>query len=401
MKKIIKSIVPLSIIRFFQYFLIDLRRFISFEKKIKTKLPVVVFSNSYADTFFGYYDISPFNEHNEVIYLELKRKSNTVSIIVNNIYNTQKREFAQSRAWNWQQGVRLRWLPMSNDVISFNDFNGSSYFNRVLNIRTGEERIIDWPIYDIDSSGNHALSLNFERLGSLRPGYGYTCKDYHQNETDLLSEGILLIDYRDNKLIKRITYEKIISSGIPANDITQCYINHLSFSPSGNKFLFFWIEIVKGYHKASLVVYDILEDKLIPLELNEKVSHYVWVDEKEILCTAYNKNGECFYYRYNIEFRSRRKEAVDILNKDGHPSMLEHPNIILTDTYPDKRSYQHIYIVELKNGSKKEIISIYSNPRINGERRTDLHPRLNMRKDYISFDSNIGYRRNFYIMKLN
>lgn len=370
------------------------------ERKIQSKCPVICFAKDDADTFFGYYDITPFNRNDELIYVELSDGESYIKIVHNTLDNTKKHYIARSNAWNWQQGCRLRWFAGLDYIVSFNDFDGHKYFNRILNIATKDEKVVDWPLYDIDAKGQVGLSLNFERLGYLRPGYGYTCRPYNYTEDELQQEGIVIVDIIRNMKIEEILYPIIKKVCGTATDLKDCYINHLSFSPSGMKFLFFWIEIIDGYHKASLVVYDMVKKKLIPLELQMKVSHYVWQDENTIICTVYDNNRNCRYYSYQIETREKKLFCDKSLTCDGHPSFITNPSIMLTDTYPDTDYFQHLYSVNVSSNVKKELVKIYSDPMVTGEKRTDLHPRLNANKRMICFDANVSKNRKLYIIKL-
>lgn len=53
-------------------------------------------------TYFGYYDISPF-QGEKVIYVEREKNSNVCNVVLNNVRNSAKQYLAESHAWNWQQ----------------------------------------------------------------------------------------------------------------------------------------------------------------------------------------------------------------------------------------------------------------------------------------------------------
>lgn len=363
---------------------------------INSRYPFVEFSNPGCHTFFGYYDISPF-QGEKLIYLEREKNSSVCKIVLNNIQNTAKQYVADSRAWNWQQGIRLRWFPKVEGVISFNDYIDGKYVNRIIDLKTYEEKRLDWPLYDIDSNGKIGLSLDFERLGVKRPGYGYTCEPYQ--EGNLWNEGISIIDIEKNQLVKTITYKELSDNIKKADDVYHFYLNHLAFSPDGTKFLFFWIDEADGYHQASLGVYDIKADELIPLETEGKASHYVWDGNDEIICTVLNKPRLERFYRYNIKERSKRQICPNSLKEDGHPSFFSKV-ILIADTYPDTRGFQHLFLVNEKEDSKTEIVKIYSVPTFKEETRTDLHPRLSENNKYLSFDSNHDGLRKMLILSL-
>jgi hypothetical protein len=372
-----------------------LKRILHWKSKVITPYKIVEYRTPRVHTFFGYYDVSPFNNRNEVLYLELPNDSNSVRIVKNDTANSGRQMVASSNAWNWQQGSRLRWI--TDDVISFNDFQDGLYLNRFIDIRTKKEDIIPYPLYDIDKACSLGLTLDFERLGRLRPGYGYTCSGKHKpcSEDD---PAISIVNIKGKRIVKSITYKDIYDSFQSSSDLEKCYVNHLSFSPKGDKFLFFWIELVRGYHKASLGVYEMESGVIHTLENVDKVSHYVWVDDDTILCTAYRSPNDCRYYSYRISGGSKEPFCIKCLKQDGHPSLYLR-NLILTDTYPDASGYQFLRIVDPDTDSFKNILEIFSVPVTSGERRTDLHPRLNSEKDIISFDANVRGLRSMFLLK--
>lgn len=365
-------------------------------KRIDTQYKYIEYSNSGCHTYFGYYDISPF-QGEKIIYLERGKNSNVCKIVLNDINNTSKQYLADSHAWNWQQGIRLRWFPNSENVISFNDYIDGKYINRILDITTLKEKRLDWPLYDIDSNGKLGITLDFERLGVMRPGYGYTCEPYKVG--DLWSDGISIIDIEKNQLIRTITYKELSANIKKADDVNKFYVNHLSFSPDGNRFLFFWIDEQEGYHQASLGVYDIPSESLIPLETVKKASHYVWDGNDEIICTLLDSFHYSRYYRFNVIERSRKLICGQSLQHDGHPSFYS-KDTLLTDTYPDKHGFQHIFLVNEGKDEKTEVIKIYSVPTLNAEMRTDLHPRLSKDKKYVSFDTSYASYRKMIVLSL-
>lgn len=365
-------------------------------KKVQTTASYVKVGRKGYNSFFGYYDITPFNSRNDVLYIEVPSNEKQADICCYTLENKCSRIITNTKAWNWQQGSRLRWFSGSDEVISFNDFEDGKYINRILNIRDGKERKLDNPIYDWSFDGKRALTLDFARLGVLRPGYGYTCYDYKAE--DLNNNGIGLIDGVTGLQQRMLSYTEIADAIECNTDFDKCYINHLSFCPSGKKFLFFWIEVINGYHKASLAVYDICEDLIIPLERNEKVSHYVWQDDNTIICTSYSTPRDCRYYVYCLNTRTREQICPKVLNRDGHPSFYQ-TDILLTDTYPDANYYQHLMLVDMIKDEYKPILDIFSNPRFNGERRTDLHPRFNSDKSIISIDAHVSGKRKMYIIE--
>lgn len=373
-------------------------RFRHGESKVDTEHQFVIIGNKYSDIFFGYYDITPFNSRGDILYVKKDKGALEVSICINTTSGKNEHILAKSCAWNWQQGCRLRWFPKTEDEIVFNIFENDRYFARVIDTMGKIVREYSYPLYDIDRNGEVGLSLNFERLGVLRPGYGYTCRPYKISKLE--QESIYILNLKEDKIIDSVTYNDIAQSLRGKCDLNKCYINHLSFSPNGKQFLFFWIEIKNGYHQASLLIYRIDERKLVALDTKNKASHYVWLDENRILCTSYDSPSSCRYYVYYVDKQIKVPYCVKSLREDGHPSVLD-DNTIITDTYPNANGNQYIYKVDSKNDTKEQIIRIYSKPVTNGEWRTDLHPRFNKDKTKICFDSNINGNRELFILEFD
>lgn len=369
-------------------------------KKVESNLEYWSIAKPHSHVFFGYYDVSPFNPiSDEIIYLTLGEREQFVSININKVAKDSEKQIAYSKAWNWQQGVRLRWMPNNSREVIFNDFNGTLYLSRIINVDTREERTVSYPLYDISPDGRYGLTVDFERLGVKRPGYGYTCRSYKEDDHVLENESIDLVDLESDNKKTIITYKEIAEiEGCESKDFKNNYINHLCFSPSGQKFLFFWLTIEASRHKAYLLVHDLETHQTKLLENQEKVSHYVWEDDDHIICTAQNDNRQEHYYRYTVSSGEKMTLNPSVLNRDGHPSIYN-KGVILTDTYPDTMGYQHLYLASTDDTEKEPLLDIYSNCKISGERRTDLHPRLNKGKTLICFDANVNQFRELYFLK--
>jgi hypothetical protein len=82
-------------------------------------------------------------------------------------------EIGESRAWGWQQGCMLQWIPGSSSEIIWNDREGSKFVSRVMDIKTKKMRTLPKAIHALTPDGKWGIGTEFSRIQNLRPGYGY------------------------------------------------------------------------------------------------------------------------------------------------------------------------------------------------------------------------------------
>ena len=383
----------------------SLDRILHGRKKITSSYTYKQFRNKGVHTFFGYYDITPFNPvNNDILYLEYTPSKKTAKIIRDNIEGGQRRVITSTNACNWQQGCRLRWLPNDSSKVIFNDFVDGDYISRIIDVNNGTEERLNMPLYDISPDGSIGITLDFTRLGYMRPGYGYINLPFKEADESMLNEGVDIVDLGTKQIIKTVTYQEMgLVMGKKPSTVKNWYLNHLSFSPNGKKFLFFFLEkLSETQFTASMMCYDIEKNQLKCLEPELKNSHYTWMNNDTILCTAYTflkDRIKCGYYLYDTVTCERAEYCPQSLTIDGHPSRLNEEEII-TDTYPDVISYQYIYKVNGVDDKKETLIQVFNRTADCAEQRTDLHPRLNRDHTLICFDANIDSHRSMFVLKI-
>jgi len=82
-------------------------------------------------------------------------------------------ELGTSMAWSWQQGCMLQFIPGSASEVIWNDRRDGQFVSHIMDIHSRESRILPFPVYALSPDGVTALSVDFERINDLRPGYGY------------------------------------------------------------------------------------------------------------------------------------------------------------------------------------------------------------------------------------
>src|SRR3954467_6862656 len=131
--------------------------------------------------WFGYYDKSEFDPTGRYVLgnrVDFEHRSpradDAIDLGMVDIDNGDRWiDLGRSRAWCWQQGCMLQWLPGSMDEVIWNDREDGRFVSRILDVRSRTLRTIPAPIYAISPDGRWAIAPDFRRLQDMRPGYGY------------------------------------------------------------------------------------------------------------------------------------------------------------------------------------------------------------------------------------
>ena len=166
------------------------------------------------------------------------------------------------------------------------------------------------------------------------------------------------------------------------------YINHISVSPDGKRFMFFhlWTKDSLDMWNMRLLVSDINGSNLVELDREDIISHYTWIDSNRLMVTKVANKEPC-YILYDIKLGT--KTIIDDINLiyDGHPSFLSSKECFVSDTYPLNDCIQNLFVYNVENKKYLPILQIFSDPRFYIEKRCDLHPRLNNGNDIVNIDS--------------
>lgn len=359
-----------------------------------------IFFNPHYHVFFGYYDITPFSEDENLLLamnvpFEKKLLASKAKAKIG-FYNLSDEtpsfhEIGSTRTWCWQQGCRLQWYPeIKNKTVLYNTLVDGNYGCVVKDILTKQiVREYKHPIYTVSSDGRWALSLNFSRVQRLRPGYGYnTMPDRTKNELMPKNDGILRLDMATGEVKFLFSIRDIIN--IKTTDTmpqAEHYFNHLLFNPEASRFLLVHLWVNAGKRYSRLITADRNGKNIYVMNNEGHSSHYCWRSNTQLLVyTTYAKTGT-HYYLYEDMSDNREIVGKGILTQDGHPSFFPYSNIIITDTYPDKYRDQSLIIYNIDNCEKKILSKFYIPIKFYGETRCDLHPRLSPTGSYICIDN--------------
>ena len=366
-------------------------------------------------TFFGYYDVSPFSDDNKRLLAmsgpigNRPPRSNEFLEVGYFDYEVSD-EFHrvdETNTWCWQQGCRLRWDPAApNTQIMYNKLVGGHYGAVIQNIQSREVvREFDFPIYDIDGLGRHALTLNFSRLGRLRPGYGYiNLPDETADSIAPPNDGVWVADLQDGRKELLFSLHDLATTD-PESTMRNGshYLNHISISPDGERFICFHLWESGEIHRNRLVIgrLDGSDIKLVPTD--GAYSHYTWTSPTELLLTVFYDRNRSDYIRYDLKSDEVTPMHDALLCVDGHPTWSPDGKTLLTDTYPDKYGEQALINYTEQDGGyvlHRFRTPIHLSYRHGGEVRCDLHPRWDRTGRRICVDSASGGSRSLYVVEI-
>jgi len=381
-----------------------------------SKISTTILNDQSSEIFFGYHDKTPFSIENDIVLaMRAPVRGNDPMAECRPVelgyfpLNKARRgndfiKFSTTNTWCWQQSCMMQWDPQEpNSRIYYNDLVDGKYGSYLYDLQENKiAKSFNNPIYSISSNGKLAVSLNFSRLGRLRPGYGYSLlPDSTLNDPTPKDDGIFIVDFETgtSKLIVRL-YDLAIQVSCDPGD--EHYINHASFSPDGLHIVFFhiWKLFNSNKRKIRFCNYSLKTESFNIIEDIRTTSHYCWRDDNMILATNVDKSATWRYTLY--DFGNSAKKDLDIaLKQDGHPMFSPvDKEIFITDTYPDKRGDQHLCLVDLKNNKTYEVATLYSPLRFRGQVRCDLHPRWDRKGKQICVDTTARGKREMRIFEV-
>lgn len=388
-----------------------------FGTKMAPTEKICLLSDGDRPTFFGYHDKTPFSGDGMKILAMSIGASDTevnsectqmqIGYFVKNDnggFDNTFHSVTETTIWCWQQGCMLQWNPAnpSREIIYnnlLNGFYGSQVFD-IMDCRV--VRNYQYPIYSVSPCGNYAITLNFSRLGRLRPGYGYTLlEDKTKGDTAPQDDGLFLLDIRtgERKILVSLADLALQIDGREADH----YVNHAVFSSDSLKISFFHIWHTKeNKRKVRLCLYRLDKSYWEEIEGAERsVSHYCWCNDDEIMVTHSDNHGGRMVSIYNIKLGTR-EEQISLAVSDTHPMRSpKNENIFIMDSKPDIQRKQHLYVYNRKQKHISNIGFLFSPYKYTGVVRCDLHPRWDRDGKYIVVDTASDSRRQLALINVS
>lgn len=312
-------------------------------------------------------------------------------------------KLAETKAFCWQQGSMLQWLPGEKTKIIFNDRKGDRYISRIYDIVTGEERELCGAVYCLSPYGQFAVSPNFSRLDKERPGYGYAgIPDPFENSFHPDDDGIYLIDIRNNTSRLVVSVGSIVRNyNHPSMENYKNWFNHLLISPDSRRFAFFhrWRQ-ANGWHLTRMFTANPDGSDVYPLNMDEMSSHYTWVKNDKIICFANRYATGWGNYLFTDKTQKTEIIGEGLFNDDGHCSYSANGKWMLTDTYPDAEKLRTLILLDIEKGIRYNIGRFYS-VEWPVPCRCDLHPRWSRDNKTVFIDSSHEGERQIYAIDVS
>lgn len=351
---------------------------------------------------FGYYDKCPWSDDGKyILALRVKNASSEADsckpadIVRINIATRKVTKLATTHSWNVQQGCMAQWL--TNSEILYNDFRNGKYCAVILNIANRTERIIQMPVYAMSQDKKTALSLDFSRLHRLRPGYGYSnTPETTKNQKCPNTTCIWKIDIETGAITPLLNYTDFASFETKETmKGAEHKVNHLMICPDGTRFMVLHRWFQKGVKYTRLVTCNMDGTEMYNLSDDDFVSHCCWKNNEEILSYLNKNDGGKGYYLMKDKTHLYERCWTQ-LAMDGHPTYSYDGRYVVTDTYPDRKRIQSLYVMNGKRVTR--IARVFSSFKYGGDTRCDLHPRWSKDGKQICFDASFGGKRSVCVV---
>lgn len=363
--------------------------------------------------FFGYYDLQPFDStgryhlcHRVAFRDRIPCEKDVCELGAIDLKSGEFVKFSETTAWNFQQGALLQWYKDDNHII-FNIREDNSFKSCVLNIKTGEKRILPMALANLSGDCKKALCVNFSRIYDFRKGYGYTgIPDPFASENAPKCDGVFLMDTETGQTKQILSYETIKNTfpNPPLSD-AKLLVNHINFNPSGDRFVMLFRNFPKPCvpWRTQLLTSD-CRGNLNCMANYAYHSHYHWKNDNELVIFGGDQNQkrpDGLYVFTDLENKAVRLPEP---NPKGDIHCLYSPNrrYILGDGYPDQEDYRWLHLIDTKSNTDNVLCKVYSNTCTEDttEYRCDLHARFDKSGRYVSFDTDYAGKRQICILDL-
>ncbi|MBQ2986759.1 MAG: hypothetical protein IJE23_04680 [Tyzzerella sp.] len=361
--------------------------------------------------FFGYYDLQPMDTtgryhltHRVKFMDRLPEPADIAELGAIDMESGEFVKWSETTAWNFQQGAMLRWYKDDEHIV-YNVFDGARYRTEIKNIVTRDVRRLPMAFADISTDGRYAVCINFPRIYDFRPGYGYSgVEDIYQHVNAPADDGVWLMNMESGECRLIISYEQMKTRfPQPPYSEGKLLVNHITFNPMGNRFLFLLRNFpAEGQKWNTMLLTSDLQGNMYKLTDYCVNSHYHWKNDREILIVTSAKTDNSIYCLYLLEDLTDRVECLPEPNPITDIHCLYSPDrrYILGDGYPNSNGKRTLWLIDTETN---EIIRAVDSQTVIPDCidiRCDLHARWTRDGQYVTFDSTHTGKRTICMISL-
>jgi len=375
--------------------------------------------------WFGYYDKLQFDPSSRFalgmrtdVDKRTPQKDDAVEIGLIDLEDGDRwTKLGESRAWSWQQGCMLQWIPQSSTEVIWNDREGDRYVSRIVNVKTGAVRTLPKAIYALSPDGTFAVGTEFSRINSLRPGYGYVGLDDPYYDVKAPKEiGVYRIDLKSGENTLLASLGQLAEIPHHGKDITDNFhwFNHLLVNTDGTRltFLHRWRKeradrqtMARSGWSTRMFTLEADGRDLYLLNTDGGVSHFVWADAAHIAAFIYSNDIKAMKL-FLAEDKTSKLTPVghDKIEVDGHNTFIPGTanRWILNDTYPQgPERLQTLYLYDTRHDRRTNIGRFHEPKEFTGEWRVDLHARTSPNGKRIIIDSSHSGERQMWMLDMS
>ena len=361
--------------------------------------------------FFGYYDLPAWDAEGQrhlahrVGFMDRMPTPADVADI-GYLEGGDFHKLGETKAWNFQQGAMLQWLPAAGDpCLIHNERVGYDYGAVVRDPAGTVLRRLPRPVANVDPLARFALSINFARMTDYRPGYGYAGPpDPFAPEAQPEDDGIFRLDLESGATTPILSLRRLGEICRPWFGDRKILVNHLNLNPSGTRF----VALVRHFpdhpgDPINSVALSANADGTGPRVLWHGVaSHYHWRDDTTLAMVIKDPEGRITLAEFTDGSGDYRLVDPDFFTDDGHESYSPDRKTLLYDSYPIN-GRRHLYLYDLKKEQGRDLGGVRSrnlDDPVALETRCDLHPRWHPTGHAISLDSVHEGFRGIYALAL-
>lgn len=394
--------------------------------------------------FFGFHDVSPWSHDDKMLAVlrvppELRatpKSSDSAEVCVWEPDASALRRLAATRAFNWQQGARVQWLPAAPGQLVFNDIQEGRPVSRVLDVSEGLAGPVVPAVYALHPSGSFGLAPDWHRLSEFWRGYSY----------DLPAGGrpgcgepgdlrrVEIPDGREGVLVPIAEVRGLCGQGTGA--AASDFLSHATFSPSGARLCFMYRRFSEDGALFSFFLACNADGSGLRVLAREKCSHFDWLDDDRLMIWTRKLPGQAAALRaggwtkrfpfkqmvkllrtlnpnlkqslfaesyYEVDYLQpgqMKPVGAGALEQDGHPMFTPDRKWMVTDTYVFEGS-QPLILFRMADGKRFDVARFPAHPEfLAPELKCDLHPRLDRSGRRVAVDSAHSGMRQLYVVDI-